>query len=182
MPVFYQGKTMERCPRGHTHCRDVLGEKAMNCITVATCDAKRKERGETRGRKKKEGREGGEAELEKRTKEKTEETLKEYVNEIEEFFKKLRQGLIIDPKTGRVIESIDKNDPGAMLKALKRLGKLYTSEVLDMVPGMSNLNDFITILSSSGVSGRLDVATGVMEKYMGDLGLDIEFERDDQER
>lgn len=172
---------MERCPRGHTHCRDVLGEKAMNCITVETCEVKRKQRGETRGRKKKDSYEV-EAELEKRTKEKTEQKLKEQVNEIEEFFKKLKQGLIIDPKTGEVIESIDKTDPGAIIKAFKRLGKLYTSDVLDMVPGMSNLNDFIAVMSSTGVSGRIDVATGILEKYVGDLGLDIEFERKEGDR
>lgn len=169
---------MEKCPKGYTACRDVLGDRHISCITIEACNIKRKEKGK-KGGESKDDKEEDLFAKEKAREESLRESQQEQVEQILEFFSKLKQGLLIDPETGEVEETIDLSNPDNILKFLKKLKGMYTREVLAQVPGIPNLDEFLTILNSPTVTARAEIGRGIMEKFLTQLGIELPTEEKD---
>ena len=169
MTVLFQGKSLEKCPKGYTICsqlEELTGRPSANCMTTSECDLALKK---ASGEKEEEGQKEPESALEDIKQEEEELAKKKHqenVDNINDFLAMLEKGVVVDIKTGEMIGNLDLNNMEQVTDFFKSLGRLFSNEtIMDSKLG-GDLNQFLNIINSDKLVGSPEIVSGLTEKFL----------------
>lgn len=178
MGVVFQGRVMDRCPEGYTICRklvELTGQQSNLCISTSECEAKLSQAQEST---QPENEEAGDDLIQQQEEEErqAQEKRQENIGDIEDFLELLKRGIIVDPETGKNLGMLDPSRPDEAISFFKTLSTMYSNETLGSTKFGKELSAFMNILSSDKLSGRTEVTSGLLEKFLQNtLGMDVNF-------
>ena len=171
--VIFNGKRMSRCPKGYTTCSRLnSGAMLKDCIPTSLCERKiadkKKASSQTEPERIKEkGIEEGKNKEEIQSKK---------IEEAKDFIFILKQGILLDPDTGKSIGIINKKDPGTVLRVLKKFSRVYSPDILKQISEGFEILNYLKVLESPSLRNQTEKSTGIVEKLLANLGIGIKFE------
>ena len=171
--VLFQGKGMEKCPKGYTICNkleSLTGRPNNTCIKTDDCQSRiaEAEKAKAEGNDKDSDlvREEG---LREKEEEKKEEAKKQNIEEVNDLLNMIKRGVIVDPSTDQMIGNIDFNNLESTVDFFKSLSRLYSNETLQSTDLGKELSTFLNILTSPKLEGRPEIANGLAKDFLGNV-------------